>query len=124
MQRLNSKEFAERWKKIPKKCEENLIIGRVFSTKECNVIRRLQAHNIVSCLFKTSENVTSLYLSCTTKDNILILMEIVLVNSGFLSAKIKYKSESQSKHLELENLLMIILSDCAEDPQNDEIMAR
>ena len=51
-------------------------------------------------------------MSCTTKDNIIILIEIVLVKSNSLYAEIKYKSESKSRENDFENFLMLILSNC------------
>ena len=53
----------------------------------------------------------NLYMSCTTKNNILILFEMVLVKSNHLSAEIKYKSESNSKEVDFENFMTILLSD-------------
>ena len=55
-------------------------------------------------------------MSCTTKDNLLILVEITLINSNFLYAHVKYRSESQEKETEFENFLQLILS---EVDQND-----
>lgn len=51
-------------------------------------------------------------MSCTTKDNIIILIEMVLVKSNNLYAEIKYKSESITRESDFENFLMLILSDC------------
>jgi len=50
-------------------------------------------------------------MSCTTKDNLLILSEITLINSNFLYALVKYRSESQEKETEFENFLQLILSE-------------
>ena len=51
-------------------------------------------------------------MSCTTKDNIIIVIEIVLVKSNNLYAEIKYRSESKAKESDFEKFLTLILSDC------------
>jgi hypothetical protein len=51
-------------------------------------------------------------MSCTTKDNIIIVAEIVLVKSNHLYAEIKYRSESKTRENDFEKFLVLILSDC------------
>jgi len=60
-------------------------------------------------------------MSCTTKDNLLILVEITLINSNFLYAQVKYRSESQEKETEFENFLQLILSDIDETNFEDPL---
>ena len=50
-------------------------------------------------------------MSCTTRDNLLILLEIVLISSNHLYALIKYRSESKDREPELENFLNLMLSE-------------
>jgi hypothetical protein len=57
----------------------------------------------------------------TTKNNVMILFELVLIKSNHIYAEIKYKSESQLKEVEFEKFLTLILSDCEE--QNVEVQA-
>ncbi len=53
-------------------------------------------------------------MSCTTKDNLLILIEITLIYSNYLYAHVKYRSESQEKETEFENFMQILLSEVDE----------
>ncbi len=62
-------------------------------------------------------------MSCTTKDNLLILIEVTLINSNFLYAHVKYKSESNEKETEFENFLQLLLSD-VDDTENEDPLAR
>ena len=62
-------------------------------------------------------------MSCKTKDNIIILIEIVLVKSNNLYAEIKYKSEKKTRESEFENFLMLILSDCGQ-AMSEELVGR
>ena len=62
-------------------------------------------------------------MSCKTKDNIIILIEIVLVKSNNLYAEIKYKSENKTRESEFENFLMLILSDCGQ-VMSEELVGR
>lgn len=55
MSRLSTVTYAEKWKNLPKKAEHKLVIGKLYTNKEANVVKRLQAHNIVACTFKTVE---------------------------------------------------------------------
>lgn len=60
-------------------------------------------------------------MSCTTKDNILIVAEIVLVKSNHLYAEIKYRSESKARESDLEKFLVLILSDCDQAMYEEQI---
>jgi hypothetical protein len=55
MTRIPTGTYADKWKNLPKKTEHKLVIGKLYTTKEANVIKRLQAHNVVACTFKTIE---------------------------------------------------------------------
>jgi hypothetical protein len=68
---------------------------------------------MVGCAMKTvvPDKIISLYMSCTTKNNILILFELVIYKSNHLFAEIKYKSESDSREVDFENFMTIVLSD-------------
>jgi hypothetical protein len=70
------------------------------------------------------DKVINLYMSCTTKNNILILFELVLIKSNHIYAEIKYKSQSNIRETDFENYLSIILSDVEQDLQNEEIKCR
>ena len=115
--------------------------GKLYTNKETSVIKRLQAHNIIACTFKTVDKTvnksnfnliylfliifqTIFYLACTTRDNILILSEFTLVSSDFLYGKIKYKSENQCRESDFENYLTLILSSCGEQDSAEETIAR
>lgn len=50
-------------------------------------------------------------MSCTTKNNIVILFELVLIKSNHLYTEIKYRSESNSQETDFENFMVMILSD-------------
>ncbi len=56
MARLTTVTYSEKWKNLPKKSEHRMVVGKIYTNKEANVIKRLQAHNIVACTFKTVEN--------------------------------------------------------------------
>jgi len=60
-------------------------------------------------------------MSCTTKDNLLILIEITLVNSNFLYAMVKYRSESQDRESEFESFLSILLSEVDMNDSDEQI---
>ena len=91
MARLSTSTYIDKWKNIPKISEQKVVLGKLYTNKESNIIMRLQANNIMVCTFKTNDNQTILYLSCITKDNILILSELTLLNTNFIYGKIKYK---------------------------------
>ncbi len=59
MTRLTTISYAEKWKSLPKTSEHRLVVGKIYTNKETNVIKRLQAHNIVACTFKTVEKTVS-----------------------------------------------------------------
>ncbi len=73
---------------------------------------------------KTSENKFYIYLTCTTKNNILILLELILIKSNHIWGEVKYKSESSEKEPEFENLLYLMLSDLELPLERDEITCR
>ncbi len=62
-----------------------------------------------------------MYLACTTRDNILILTELTMVNSDYLYGKIKYKSENTSRQVDFENFLTLILSSCEQETVEETI---
>lgn len=64
-----------------------------------------------------------MYLSCTTRDNIIILAELTLVSSDFLYGKLKYKSENKGREIDFENYLTLILSNI-EEKSTEEIISR
>ncbi len=98
----------------------------MYTNKEASVIRRLQANNMMGSAMKTAvpEKVINLYMSCTTKDNILILFEVTLIKSNHIYAEIKYKSESNMRESDFENFLTILLSDAEADEQKVELACR
>lgn len=123
MTKLSSTSFNEKWKSIDKKKENKFIIGKVFTNKESLVIKRLQAYHIMICCFKVNLNITNLYVCCTTRDNTLIIGEIILTNTESLTAVLRYKSERLTKENELELLLSLILSDVSEE-ENEVFVCR
>jgi hypothetical protein len=64
-----------------------------------------------------------LYLTCTTRDNIVIFSEFTLQSSDFLYGKIKYKSENQGRETDFENYLALILSN-SEQNMFEEVISR
>ncbi len=64
-----------------------------------------------------------LYLTCTTRDNIMIFSEFTLQSSDFLYGKIKYKSENQGRETDFENYLALILSS-SEQNVFEEVISR
>ena len=50
-------------------------------------------------------------MSCLTKNNIVILFELVFVKSNHIYADIKYKSQTNEREIEFENFLSMLLSD-------------
>jgi hypothetical protein len=60
MNRLTTVCYAEKWKNIPKTAEFKLVIGKVYTNKESSVIKRLQAHNIIACTFKTVDKTVTI----------------------------------------------------------------
>jgi len=123
MLKLNSNTFVEKWKLIPKNYEYKFSLGKFFSVRESSIIKRLQANNIMVSSFKTSGNVTFLYLCCTTRDNTVILMELQMVNCDSITGNFKYKSERCSKELELELFLSMILCENQEE-EDIEVVCR
>jgi hypothetical protein len=80
---------------------------------------------MVGCALKTviPDKVVNIYMSCTTKNNILILFELVIIKSNNIYAEIKYRSESNSKEVDFENYLTILLSE-VETIEPEEIRCR
>ena len=124
MARLSTSTYIDKWKNIPKTSEQKVVLGKLYTNKESNIIMRLQANNIMVCTFKTNDNQTILYLSCITKDNILILSELTLLNTNFIYGKIKYKSESCQKEVEFENFISMILSEVEVDNSSEDEACR
>ena len=58
-------------------------------------------------------------MCCTTKSNIMILFEIVLVKSNLIYADVKYKSESSLRETDFENFLSMILSDVEVEEESE-----
>jgi len=63
-------------------------------------------------------------MSCTTKENVLILLELTLVLSNFLYGELKYKSESGNREEDFENYVNLLLTDGNEENQFEEIVCR
>ena len=123
--RIEKKKFIEKWKSISSKSEFKYSIGRVFTNKEANLIKRLQAYNIIGSSFCSNHNKNKiiLYMSCITKEKILILLEIILLKSKYLYVDFKYKSGSLRRENELEMFLTIILSN-VDEKEKDNIIGR
>ncbi len=49
-------------------------------------------------------------MSCTTKDNYIILFEMQILKKDYFYAEIRYKSETNQKEIMLENYLMMFLT--------------
>lgn len=56
MTRLSSSEYIHQWKQIPKTSEQQFIIGKLFTTKLDNIVKRLQSQHIMICVFKKTDN--------------------------------------------------------------------
>ncbi len=102
----------------------NLTQGKVYTKKEAALVERLQANNLSGSAIKSQENKVSLYMSCTTKNNILILIEIVLVKSNHIWCEVKYKSESGQKEVDFEYFLTLLLSDVEVPEECEEMTCR
>lgn len=63
MSRLTTVMYAEKWKSIPKGSETKVVVGKMFTNKEPSVIKRLQAHNIIVCSYKTVEKTVIIKLA-------------------------------------------------------------
>jgi hypothetical protein len=119
MEKLSKINFIEKWKSMSKDVKFTIvnyifyIKGKLYTNKEASIVRRLQANYIVGSALKTivPGKITNIYLSCTTKNNILILCELVLINSNHIYAEVKYKSESNNRENDFENFMTILLSD-------------
>lgn len=116
MQKLKAIEFYEKWKSINKKYQQIFSIGKLYSSRESSIIKRLQANQLLVCAFKSLETSTMLYLCCTTKDNLIILIELTLTKSDCLKGSIKYKSERMTRESDLESFISMILchNECIE----------
>jgi hypothetical protein len=125
MDRLEKKKFVEKWKSIGSRYENKYSVGRVFTNKETNVIKRLQAYNIMGSAFTTNsaDSKTYLYMTCITKVNILILLEIVMIKTNNLYMEVKYKSESLQREEDLEKFLTLIISDVTQN-ETEELIGR
>lgn len=49
-------------------------------------------------------------MTCTTKDNIIILFELQIIKSDNFYAEIKYRSETNQKEICFESCLMMLLT--------------
>ena len=63
-------------------------------------------------------------MTCTTKENMLILLELSLVTSTHLYGEVKYRSESGKKEIDFENFLNLLLTDGNEETDSEEIVCR
>jgi len=120
MQKLAKSTFIEKWKSMSKETKFRIVRkflllikkGKTYSNKEASIIRKLQANNIMGCAMKSSlPEVINLYMCCTSRSNILTLFELVLLKSNHVYAEIKYKSESNSREVDFENFMTLLLSE-------------
>ena len=63
-------------------------------------------------------------MTCTTKENVLILLELSLVLSTNLYGEVKYRSECGKKETDFENCLNLLLTDGNEETDCEEIVCR
>ncbi len=63
-------------------------------------------------------------MSCTTKENVLILLELSLIMNTNLYGEVKYKSESEKKETDFENYLCLLLTDGCDELESEEIVCR
>ena len=54
MDRMPKQTYLDKWKKLGKSSEKKYTIGKLYTIKESSAIKRLQANNIIGCVFKTS----------------------------------------------------------------------
>ena len=87
-------------------------------------MERLQANYFYGSAMKISENKTYLYLSCTTKNNTHILIELILIKSNYIWCEIKYKSESGQREAEIENFLYLLLSEMELQENMEDLVGR
>ncbi len=70
------------------------------------------------------DKIQHVYMSCTNKNNMVILFELIIMKSNYLQAELKYKSESGSREVEFENFITILLSDIVDSERCDDIKCR
>lgn len=63
-------------------------------------------------------------MTCTTKENVLILLELTIITSSSLYGEVKYRSESGKRETDFENYLNLLLTDGNEDTDCEEIVCR
>ena len=63
-------------------------------------------------------------MSCITRDNILILLEVTLIKTNHLYAEIKYRSESERKQIELETYVNLLLTDDIGEKSSEIFVSR
>lgn len=73
---------------------------------------------------KSLENKSCVYMSCTTKNNILILFEMVIIKSNHLFGEIKYKSQSGEREADFENFMTLLLSDVESPEEQEDLTCR
>ena len=70
------------------------------------------------------DKIIMLYMNSTTKNNILILFELALKKSNNTSADIRYKSPTNLREPDFENILTTILSAVEKNLQNELLISR
>lgn len=64
-------------------------------------------------------------MSCTTKDNCIIIFEVQMLKKNNFYAEIKYKSETNQKEIQFENFLMLTLTDnLSYNPEMENLICR
>lgn len=119
MNKLTKIEFLDKWKQF--KFEHKFKIGQAFTNNISELIKRMQINNLVGCVMKTvvPDKALNFYMTCITKNNILILFEIALIKSNFVYSEVKYKSEAECKEDEFEKLMCsIVMEDEIEESKD------
>ena len=62
-------------------------------------------------------------MTCITKENILILLEIIMIKTNNIYMEVKYKSESLQREDDLEKFLTLIISDVTQN-EKEELIGR
>ncbi len=60
MNRPSTSFFINKWKSMPKSTEQIISLGILYTNREKDIIDKLQANNILVCLYRLVENSVNL----------------------------------------------------------------
>lgn len=115
MRRIPIDQYKQKWNSINPQYQHSIILENIQIDSESSIIRKFLDHNFIFSSFKNSKIITSICMTCTTKDNILILINFDIINTGNLSVRITYKSENLRVDNELECFLLEMLNEDSDE---------